>query len=245
MPREAVPDVVGRNGAGAEAASLVTTGCGVLAREGYEDLTLGHLSLRGAAGGTIHMKRRGLALREVGPGDVIELDSDGKPLSAPAEFVHLETVLHTEIYRARPDVGAIVHGHPPYATALAATEGDLELITHDSVLFADGLGRFESPDLIMEREQGAAVAEALGSRRAVLLRNHGVVCVGKDVPWAVLTAVTLERSCRMQALASALGRPRPIPVEQARLMAPLKYGDGLVAEYWSAWTRRVDAEGRA
>ena len=52
--------------------------------------------------------------------------------------MHLETVLHTEVYRARPDVGAVVHGHPPYATALGATSAELELLTHDAVLFADG-----------------------------------------------------------------------------------------------------------
>ena len=52
-------------------------------------------------------------------------------------------MLHTEVYRARPDVGAVVHGHPPYATALGATVRDLELLTHDGVLFADGVAVFD------------------------------------------------------------------------------------------------------
>ncbi len=158
-------------------------------------------------------------------------------VEADAEDVelHLETVLHTAVYAVRPDVGAVVHGHPPYATALAATGAELELLTHDGVLFADGLGRFDAPDLIVDDEQGAAVAAALGSRRAVLLRNHGVLVVGKDVAWAVLAAVTLERAARLQSIASTFGSLQPIPDRIARELHPVKYQDRFVAEYWEAW----------
>ena len=69
--------------------------------------------------------------------------------------LHLETVLHTEIYALRPDVGAVVHGHPPYATAFGATNAHLELLTHDAVLFADGVSFFdETAELITERRTG-------------------------------------------------------------------------------------------
>ncbi len=231
----------GRAGSGTDLASIVASGCRVLAGKGYEDLTLGHLSARESGGAAIYMKRKGLALGEVERQDVIELDLGGNPVSADVDLVHLEAVIHTEIYRARPDVGAIVHGHPPHATALAATDVDLELLTHDAVLFADGVGWFESSDLITAPSQGVGVAEALGDKRAVLLRNHGVVCVGKDVPWAVLTAITLERSCRLQLVASTLGRLEPIPRDEARRLAPVKYRDGLVQEYWNAWLRQVDS----
>ena len=118
--------------------------------------------------------------------------------------LHLETVLHTGVYRAREDVGGVVHGHPPHATALGATATELELLTHDGILFADGVGRFDQPDLIVDDDQGDRVAAALGQRRAVLMENHGVLAVGQDVPWAVLTAVTLERSAKLQSIASTL-----------------------------------------
>jgi len=135
----------------------------------------------------------------VEPDDVVDL-------SDPQATLHLETVLHTEVYKRRPDVGAVVHGHPPYATAFAATDARLELLTHDAILFADGVSVFEdTADLITGEEEGRAVAEALGSRRAVLLRNHGVVIADKDVPWAVLSAVTLERAIRLQSRPSTSG----------------------------------------
>jgi L-fuculose-phosphate aldolase len=154
--------------------------------------------------------------------------------------MHLEAVLHTEIYKLRPDVGAVVHGHPPFATAMGATEARIELLTHDAVLFHDGVSVFEeTADLITAPEQGRAVAQALGSRRAVLLANHGVVAVGKDVPWAVLAAITLERAVRIQSIARSLGPLRSISPASAESLHASKYMDQLVEEYWASWIRRV------
>jgi ribulose-5-phosphate 4-epimerase/fuculose-1-phosphate aldolase len=213
----------------------VALACRVLALEGYVDLTLGHVSARGP-GGDIWIKRKGVALDEVEPEDVVAIDD--------AEAVlHLETVIHTGVYAARPDVGAVVHGHPPFATALAATTAELELLTHDAVLFAGGLPRFDDPDLIVDEEQGERVASALGEHKALLLKNHGVLATGKDVPWAVLTAVTLERAARLQSAAAALGELRPIERPLALELLPVKYRDEFVAEYWEAWQRRVGRPG--
>ena len=213
----------------------VASACRILAAEGYADLTLGHVSARGP-GGAIWIKRKGVALDEVEPEDVVAVDDRDAVLP-------LETVLHTSVYRVRPDVAAVVHGHPPNATALGATGAPLSLLTHDSVLFADGVGRFDEPDLIIGDEQGGRVAAALGARRAVLLQNHGVLVVGKDVPWAVLTAVTLERAARLQSVASTLGELRPLSEQLARELLPEKYRDEFVDEYWAAWQRRVAHNG--
>jgi L-fuculose-phosphate aldolase len=213
----------------------VAWACRILAAVGYADLTLGHVSARGADG-EIWIKRKGVALDEVEPEDVITLDDTDAVL-------HLETVLHTGVYRVRPDVGAVIHGHPPYATALGATTADLQLLTHDGILFADGVGRFDDPDLIVDDDQGDRVASALGSHRAVLMQNHGVLVVGKTVPWAVLTAATLERAAQLQSVASTLGELRPIGEELARQLLPVKYRDEFVDEYWAAWQRQVARDG--
>ena len=215
----------------------VAWACRILADEGYADLTLGHVSARAPDGDTILIKRKGVALDEVGPDDVVEVDG------ATAEL-HLETVLHTAVYERRPDVGAVVHGHPPYVTAFSATDAALELLTHDAVLFAEGIAFFEeTPELITDEDQGRAVAEALGDRRAVVLRNHGVLVADRDVRWAVLSAVTLERAIRLQAIAAALGSFRPISQEWARRMHAEKYQDRFVEEYWAAWIRKLQRRG--
>ena len=97
----------------------------------------------------------------------------------------------------------------------------------------------ETAELITEPDQGQSVARALGNRNAVLLRNHGVVVAGSDVPWAVLTACTLERAVRLQMIASSLGETLPIDPEVARRMFSAKYHDRLVEEYWQAWLRKL------
>jgi L-fuculose-phosphate aldolase len=213
----------------------VAWACRILASEGYADLTLGHISARGPDG-EIWIKRKGVALDEVEPDDVVTL-------ADPDAVLHLETVLHTGVYRARADVGAVVHGHPPYATALGATTADLQVLTHDGVLFADGVSRFGDPDLIVDEDQGDRVAAALGSRRAVLMENHGVLVVGADVKWAVLAAATLERAAQLQSIASTLGALRPIERGLALQLQPVKYREEFVEEYWAAWQRQVTRDG--
>jgi L-fuculose-phosphate aldolase len=217
----------------------VAWACRILALEGYVDLTLGHVSARLPDEQTVLIKRKGVALDEVAPEDVVPLDVDADQADVGPEM-HLEAVLHTEIYKLRPDVGAVVHGHPPFSTAIGATEAQIELLTHDAVLFADGVSVFEeTADLITAPEQGRAVAQALGPRRAVLLANHGVVVVGKDVPWAVLAAITLERAVRIQSIARSLGPLRSISAAAAQRLHSSKYQDQLVEEYWASWIRRA------
>lgn len=215
----------------------------ILAGEGYADLTLGHVSARVPGSDSFLIKRKGMAIDEVRLEDVVEVGFDGEPRDDGDFELHLENVIHAEIYRARPDVGAVVHGHPPNATALASTGAPFAILGHDAVLFADGLGRYDDTiDLVTTPAEGAAVARALGDRRAVLLANHGVVVVGADVPWAVLAAVTLERAVAIQSIAATLGPLRPITDEQARRLAPLKYRDAFVREYWSLWLRRLERD---
>lgn len=224
----------------AELRERVAIACRVIALEGFVDLTLGHVSARNPGDRTVWIKRKGLALDEVEPADVIALDLDD-PAAFESPDYHLESVMHTEVYRARPDVGSVIHGHPVYATALGSTGARLEILTHDAVLFTDGIGDYdEGPALVMEAAQGRRVAEALGMRRAALLRNHGVVIAGEDVRWSVLTAITLERAIRFQVIASALGPLRPIPADSAERLRPQKYQDAFLDDYWATWVRRVE-----
>jgi L-fuculose-phosphate aldolase len=221
----------------------VAWACRILALEGYADLTLGHVSAREPGDTIAYIKRKGLGLDEVEPRHIIPLDLASDCASDSPEM-HLEAALHTEVYRCRPDVGAVIHGHPPFATALGATAARLELLTHDAVLFHDGIALFEeTAELIQAPDQGRAVATSLGSRRAVIMRNHGVLVVGSDVKWAVLAAVTLERAVRMQCIAKSLGASRAMDEESATQMYPQKYSNRLVEEYWEAWLRKLRRAG--
>ncbi len=223
-----------------ELRERVALACRMIALEGYVDLTLGHVSARAPGSRTVWIKRKGPALDEVRTDDIIALDLDDTEALTRPDY-HLESVMHTEVYRARPDVGSVIHGHPLYATALGSTSAQLLMLTHDAVLFADGVGEFdEGPELVTDQARGARVAAALGNRRAALLRNHGVVIAGEDVRWSVLAAIVLERAIRFQSIAGSLGEPRPIGGEDALALQPQKYRDGFMDEYWAAWVRRVE-----
>lgn len=213
--------------------------CRIIASFGHEDLTLGHASVRGPDHRTIYIKRKGKALREVLAQDVIPVPLDEEE-GYLAPGAHLETVMHTETYLARPDVGAVIHTHPLYSVALGATDAGLALLSHDGLMFPGGVPVFEgTAGLVTSPEHGKAVAEALGSGRAVLLRNHGILVVGEDVRWAVLAAVTLERAARLQLAASASGDLVPISGEMAGQLFATKYQDEFTEEYWLAWCRMV------
>ena len=224
-------------------ATRVAWACRILAAHGYEDLTLGHVSAREEDDpGVMWIKRKGVSLAEVTPDDVARVPIDDLE---KANDMHLEAVLHTEVYRARPEVGCVVHGHPLHAIALGAAHADLAFLSHDAILFQEGLATLdEVPELITGRRQGEVVAGALGDRHALLMRNHGVLVVGKDAPWAVLRAVTLERAVELQVSATKLGELRAMPDSVVAPLHEMKYRDVFLTEYWDAWIRELRRDGR-
>jgi L-fuculose-phosphate aldolase len=217
--------------------------CRILGMEGHGDYTLGHISARD--GDHVLMKRNGIGLEEVTDDALVTIDLEGNRVAGEGP-IHLEAVLHTSVYRKRPDVQAVAHTHPLYSTAFGAVDAGLEMINHDAVLFVDGLAFFdETSELIVTPEQGGAVAAALGDKRVVVLRGHGVLVTGKTLPWVVYTALTLERVLQIQAIAKSLGELKPMSDEMARSVYQDKYRDEFIGNYWNYLIRRVERAGLA
>lgn len=190
--------------------------CRILAYHGQNDVTLGHISVLDRAGGAVLMKPQGIGFEEVTPDNLVTIDLDGRQIGGQPHRVHSEWPIHTEVYRARPDVTSVIHAHPLHATALACVDSPLEFLGHDSLLFHAGVGLFVGPpDLLVKPEEGVALAAALGQCQAVLMRNHGVTCCGEDIPAAVCTALQLERAAQVQFIARTLGRTLPVTAEVA------------------------------
>lgn len=157
-----------------------------------------------------------------------------------------EFEMHLEIYRARPDVNAVVHTHPLYSTAFGAVDAKLEMINHDAVLFYEGLASFDdTAELIVTREQGDSVAAALGDKRVVIMRGHGVLVTGKTLPWVVYTALTLERVLQIQSIARTFGELKPMTREMASAVYQDKYRDEFIGNYWNYLIRQVERAGMA
>ena len=181
----------------------VALACRILERAGHGDYNLGHVAAR--AGEVMYMKPAGLGLGEITAEDVLTLDLDGKVLEGRHKS-HGEWPIHTAIFRARPEVGGIVHTHPPYVTAYSSLGREPLILNQDGVPFAGGVAIFDqTPELITTPEMGRSLAERLGNRRAAILKNHGLVTVGETIEEAVYLAVSIEKSLRIQWIAAAFG----------------------------------------
>ena len=118
------------------------------------------------------------------------------------------------------------------------------MLNHDAVLFRDGLASFDgTAELIQTAEQGAQVAATLGGQLAILLRGHGVVVTGKNVPWSTYAALTLERVLRIQSLARSFGNLMPMSSDMADRVYPDKYRDGHVTAHWEYLIRGLHRAG--
>ena len=148
----------------------------------------------------------------MGIDQVVVVDFDGEPIEGDG-LPSTEMLLHVALYRARPDVRAVMHTHSVYASALAVAGLPLPpLIDEMVVLIGDGIqvSEYAFPGT---EELGAAVAKALGERNAALIRNHGLVGVGDSPAQALNVCLLAERIAHVYAAARALGEAAPLPAE--------------------------------
>lgn len=186
-------------------AQLVAAGR-VLCANGQDDLTRGHVSARLPDRPDLFlMKPHSVGLDELTPESLLTIDLDGKVVAGDGRR-HSEVFIHTGVYRARPDVLAMLHTHPTFCVALTASGRPLRPASQPAALFHQSLGLYEdSINLIRTPEMGAGVARALGTGRAALLRHHGIVCTGTTVAEAVVGAIMLENAAQIQILADSTG----------------------------------------
>jgi len=182
----------------------------ILAAEGHGDFTRGHLSVRLPDDPSrFLMKPHSVGLDELTMANILTVDLDGNVVSGTARR-HSEVFIHTEILKARPDVQSVIHSHPLYCVALSATGRPLRCYSQGGALFADSVGVYgDTIALIRSAELGRGVAAALGPRRAVLLKNHGVAVAGASIEETVISAIMLEIAARVQLIAEAAGEPAP------------------------------------
>lgn len=189
-----------------EAKQKVIDGGLILEAAGQGDLTRGHLSVRVPGDPThFYMKPHSFGFDEITMENMVLCNLDGEKVGGGGRR-HSEVFIHSEIFRARPDVMSVIHSHPDNAVALSATGRQVLPISQPGTAFADGVPYYnDTIELIRTREMGAGVARALGQHKAVMMRNHGVAVVGKSVEETVILAIMLDNACRIQLLTEAAG----------------------------------------
>jgi ribulose-5-phosphate 4-epimerase/fuculose-1-phosphate aldolase len=166
----------------------------------------GHLSVRVPGSERFLVTRHSLGL-DATAADLLLMDREGRKLEgtgdAPGEYA-----IHLEVLAARPDVGCVFHYHGMHSTAFTTTSGErLRAIHLMGTLFHDGIPVYPDPRLISSRERGAALARALGSHRAVLMRAHGATVTGATLEDAVAGALLFEENAHRACISAGLGKP--------------------------------------
>jgi ribulose-5-phosphate 4-epimerase/fuculose-1-phosphate aldolase len=184
---------------------------------GFEEGIAGHISARDPERPDhFWVNPFGLSYRHIRVSDLILVNYAGETVEGRYPCNPSAFAIHGQIHAARPDVVAAAHCHAPYARALSALGDLIEPITQDACAFYQDHALFENYDgVILDVEEGKRIAAVLGSHKAVILANHGLLTVGDTVDAAAWWFITGERSAQVQLVAKAAGTVRRIPHENA------------------------------
>lgn len=200
----------------------------LLASAGLLDYN-GHCSLRTGPDRLLINTRNSVRAR-ASAADLVEIDLEGHILDGgdpPPNEVHI----HAEIYRRRPDVGAVFHGHPKWSTVLSSAGVTYAPVFAQGVLPGE-VPLYADPMSINTREAGARVADTLGSGRAVMLRAHGLVVTGSDLLETFALANYVEENAERQFLALQVGRPYVFSAEEQAICRRNLWKPNLFAKVW-------------
>lgn len=202
----------------------------------------GHVSVRHDKDPQRFLLARNMAPGSVTANDIVQFALDGTPIDAGDRRVYLERFIHAEVYRARPDVMAVVHSHSPSVVPFSvARHSPLRAICHMAGFMGTRVPVFEireaagdGTDLLITNNQlGAALARSLADHTVVLMRGHGNTVVAETLHKVVYRAVYTEVNARVQLQAATLGDVTYLTEQEAR--ATLGSVEGQADRAWNLW----------
>jgi len=203
--------VASASSAAARPSDDIVIGSRILAEFGVLD-AFGHVSARDPNNPNHFLLSRSLAPALVSADDIMEFDLDGNAVDPRGRSVFLERFIHSEVYKARPDVMAVVHTHSAGVIPFGISQVPLRPLYHNAAFLAAGTPVWDiRPDfgetdmLVRDSSRGRSLAQALGDKPVVLMRGHGDVTVGPSVRMAVFRAYYTDVNARLQLQAIALG----------------------------------------
>jgi ribulose-5-phosphate 4-epimerase/fuculose-1-phosphate aldolase len=219
----------------------------ILGQQGIFD-GFGHVSVRHGRDPNRYVMSRSLAPELVTADDLVWFDLESHALNAAGRAVYLERFIHGAIYKARPDVNAVVHSHSPALIPFSVSSVPLRPVSHTAGFLADRVPVFDirtssgiTDMLVSDADRAGPLGEALGSHPAVLMRGHGVVVVGASLPIVVGRSIYLELNAKLQTQAIALGGTMTyLDPEEARSVRAAGENAGY-QRAWELWKRKAAA----
>lgn len=208
----------------------------------------GHVSIRVPGDPKHFLLARSIAPELVTPTDLLEHDLQGNAVAPPGTALFGERFIHAAVYAARPDVQAVVHNHAPALIPFGVTGVPLRPVYHMSAFLGSGVPVFdiraagEQTDMLVKTlPLGQALAKTLGTNNIALMRGHGAVVVGPDMPRAVFRSVYAEQNARLQAQAMQLSQKVNYldPEEASRAQTTM---EATVSRPWELWRKKVQGK---
>ena len=190
----------------------------LFARYGYDEGVAGHITARDPdRPDHFWVNPFGLPFAKVKVSDLLLVNHAGEVVEGARPLNRAAFAIHSQIHRSRPEVVAAAHSHSPHGKAWSTLGRPLDPITQDACDFYLDHAVYQGFNgVVVDTEEGANVARALGSTKAVILRNHGLLTVGQSVDEAAWWFMRMERCCQVQLMAEAAGTPILIDDEAAR-----------------------------
>lgn len=188
----------------------------VLADHDCHDGAGGHVTVRDPEADAFWINPFGVNFAHVRVSDLLLVDRDGAVQQGDGRVNPAGFTIHSAVHAHRPDVVAAAHTHAAHGSAFSCLGQMLLPITQDACAFYEDHAEYTGfSGVVLEADEGKAVASALGSYKAVIMRNHGLLTVGGSVAEAVWWFLAMNRACRVQMIAQAAGTPILIPHEVA------------------------------
>ncbi|MEY4513033.1 MAG: hypothetical protein RLZZ450_5155 [Pseudomonadota bacterium] len=191
----------------------------LFAKFGYDEGVAGHITVRDPEHrDTFWVNPFTKDFSQITVSNLVRIDHQGAVVEGNWPVNQAAFAIHSRLHAARPDVIAAAHSHSLHGKAFSTLGKLLDPITQDSCAFFEDHNLFNDyTGVVLDTSEGDRIAEALGGRKALILRNHGLLTVGASVDAAAFWFITMDRSCRAQLLADAAGETIKIPPEMARL----------------------------
>ena len=169
--------------------------------------------------------------------DIVTVDLDGNLVEGSAR-PPLEFHIHSEVYRVRPDVNAVMHTHPKWSTFLTMTGAKYQPVYAQGVLLGD-IPVMDSPLSVNTKPMGETLAATLGRGAAVLLKAHGAVTVGADIVEAFTLAAYLEENAYRQYMAMQIGKPYVFSEEEQKACCEKLWSPSLFKKTWDHYKSKL------
>jgi ribulose-5-phosphate 4-epimerase/fuculose-1-phosphate aldolase len=187
---------------------------------GFSEGVSGHITARDPEfPETFWVNPFGMHFGEITASDLIRVDAEGHVVEGRRPVNAAAFAIHSEVHRARPDVIAAAHAHSVYGKAWSAVGRLLSPITQDACAFyEDHVFVDDTRVLVTEENEAKHLARSLGSHKAAILRNHGLITVGQTIEEAVWWFISMEHCCQTQFLVEG-ATPRPLQIDETNARA--------------------------